>query len=59
LIESEVLIRENGDRGIARSIRETDISSSIHGLISGRLDRLEKETKRILQEESVIGRAFL
>ena len=59
LIESEVLIQENGDWKITRPIKETDISSSIHGLISGRLDRLEKETKRILQEASVIGRAFL
>jgi tetratricopeptide (TPR) repeat protein len=59
LIESEVLIRENGAWKITRPIKETDISSSIHGLISGRLDRLEKETKRILQEASVIGRAFL
>ena len=59
LIESQVLIRKNGDWRITRPIRETDISSSIHGLISGRLDRLEKETKRILQEASVIGRAFL
>lgn len=59
LIESEVLVQENGDWEIARPIKETDISSSIHGLISGRLDRLEKETKRILQEASVIGRAFL
>jgi class 3 adenylate cyclase/tetratricopeptide (TPR) repeat protein len=58
LIESAVLIQKNGDWKIARPIKETDISSSIHGLISGRLDRLEKETKRILQEASVIGRAF-
>ena len=59
LIESRVLIQENGDWKITRPIKETDISSSIHGLISGRLDRLKKETKRILQEASVIGRAFL
>jgi class 3 adenylate cyclase/tetratricopeptide (TPR) repeat protein len=59
LIESETLIRDNGNWKITRSITESDISSSIHGLISGRLDRLEKETKRILQEASVIGRAFL
>ncbi|MGD2127627.1 MAG: adenylate/guanylate cyclase domain-containing protein, partial [Desulfobacteraceae bacterium] len=39
LIESEVLIQESGDWRITRPIRETDISSSIHGLISGRLDR--------------------
>jgi class 3 adenylate cyclase/tetratricopeptide (TPR) repeat protein len=59
LIESEAMIQEKGDWKITRPIKETDISSSIHGLISGRLDRLEKGTKRILQEASVIGRAFL
>ena len=59
LIESETLIRDNGSWKLTKPITESDISSSIHGLISGRLDRLEKETKRILQEASVIGRAFL
>ena len=59
LIESETLLRDNGSWKITRPITESDISSTIHGLISGRLDRLEKETKRILQEASVIGRAFL
>ena len=59
LIESETLIRDNGSWKIRRAITESDISPTIHGLISGRLDRLEKETKRILQEASVIGRAFL
>ena len=59
LIESETLIRDNGNWRITKPITESEISSTIHGLISGRLDRLEKETKRILQEASVIGRAFL
>jgi tetratricopeptide (TPR) repeat protein len=59
LIESETLVRENGNWKITKQIAEADISSSIHALISGRLDRLEKETKRILQEASVIGRSFL
>ena len=59
LIESETLVRDNGRWKITRPITEADISSTIHGLISGRLDRLEKETKRILQEASVIGRGFL
>jgi class 3 adenylate cyclase/tetratricopeptide (TPR) repeat protein len=58
LIESETLIRDNGSWKATKHITETDISSTIHGVISGRLDRLEKETKRILQEASVIGRAF-
>jgi class 3 adenylate cyclase/tetratricopeptide (TPR) repeat protein len=59
LIESEILIRDNGNWKITKPITESEISSTIHGLISGRLDRLEKQTKRILQEASVIGRAFL
>jgi len=59
LIESEKLIRDNGSWRITRPISQTEMSSTIHGVISGRLDRLENETKRILQEASVIGRAFL
>jgi class 3 adenylate cyclase/tetratricopeptide (TPR) repeat protein len=59
LIESQTLLRDNGSWKIIRPITESDISSTISGLIAGRLDRLEKETKRILQEASVIGRAFL
>jgi class 3 adenylate cyclase/tetratricopeptide (TPR) repeat protein len=58
LIESETLIQDNAGWRVTRPITESDISSTIHGVISGRLDRLEKETKRILQEASVIGRAF-
>ncbi|MGD9241669.1 MAG: adenylate/guanylate cyclase domain-containing protein, partial [Desulfobacterales bacterium] len=59
LIETETLVRDNGGWKVTRPISEVDISSSIHGVISGRIDRLETETKRILQEASVIGKAFL
>jgi class 3 adenylate cyclase/tetratricopeptide (TPR) repeat protein len=59
LIESETLIRENGIWNLAKRISETVIPSTVQGLITARLDRLERETKRILQEASVIGRAFL
>jgi class 3 adenylate cyclase/tetratricopeptide (TPR) repeat protein len=59
LIESETLARDNGNWKLTRSIIESDIPSSLHGLISGRIDRLDKQTKRILQKASVIGRDFL
>jgi tetratricopeptide (TPR) repeat protein len=59
LIESEALIQDDGNWTIVKPISDLDISSSIHGLISGRLDRLDRETKRILQEAAVIGREFL
>ena len=59
LIESETLARDNGSWKVTRSIAESDIPSSLHGLITSRLDRLDKQTKRILQKASVIGRDFL
>ena len=59
LIESDTLTSDNGSWKLNRTITESDIPSSLHGLISGRLDRLDKQTKRILQEASVIGRDFL
>ena len=59
LIESGILIPDDGRWKVTGPIGEADVSSTIHGIISGRLDRLEKEMKRVLQEASVIGRAFL
>jgi class 3 adenylate cyclase/tetratricopeptide (TPR) repeat protein len=59
LIESGTLTRDNGNWRLARSIGESDIPPTLQGVISARLDRLEREMKRILQEASVIGRAFL
>lgn len=59
LVESETLIKENGHWKLTRPIQEADISSTVHGIIAGRLDRLEREAKRLLQEASVIGRSFL
>jgi class 3 adenylate cyclase/tetratricopeptide (TPR) repeat protein len=64
LIESNVLIKNHerpeieGPWELVRKISEADISSSIHGVITARVDRLETESKRILQEASVIGRSF-
>ena len=58
LIESEILIRDNDGWELARTIGETDIPSTINGVLSARIDRLQKDAKRILQEASVIGRAF-
>ena len=58
LIESDTLVRDNGSWKLTRKITEAEVSATIHGVISGRLDRLEKESKRILQEASVIGRTF-
>lgn len=59
LIDSGTLTRDNGTWKLTRSIVESEIPSTIQGVISARLDRLEKEMKQILQEASVIGRGFL
>jgi class 3 adenylate cyclase/tetratricopeptide (TPR) repeat protein len=59
LIESKILSRDNGSWKLTRPITEADFPSSIHGVLSARIDRLEKHAKRVLQEASVIGRAFL
>lgn len=59
LIESNILTKTNGTWRLIGQITESNISSTVHGIVSGRLDRLEKKTKRVLQEASVIGRSFL
>jgi len=58
LIESDILVHDKGRWQMIRPITASDIPPTIQGVIAGRLDRLEKEMKRILQEASVIGRAF-
>ncbi len=58
LIESGTLIQDNGSWRLTRTVGELDIPATIHGVISSRLDRLEKVSKRILQEASVIGKTF-
>jgi len=59
LIETEVLIRDGGSWTLKRPLTEKDIPGTVHGVITVRLDRLERKTKHVLQEASVIGRAFL
>ncbi|MBW1945402.1 MAG: AAA family ATPase, partial [Deltaproteobacteria bacterium] len=58
LIETGTLMRENGAWSLTRPITGLDIPPTIQGVLAARLDRLEREAKRILQEASVIGRAF-
>ena len=56
LIESGILQPENGSWRLTGAIGEFDIPSSIHAVIASRIDRLEIQTKNLLQEASVIGR---
>jgi len=59
LIDLEKLIRDDGGWSLTEDFTEADVSPLIHGVIASRLDLLEREEKRILQEASVIGRVFL
>jgi len=59
LIELETLSHEKGEWHLTRPISQQEIPPTVQGVISARLDRLGRETKRLLQEASVIGRAFL
>jgi tetratricopeptide (TPR) repeat protein len=59
LLETATLMPEDDKWKLTKSLTEANIPSTVQGVISARLDRLEAETKRILQEASVIGRAFL
>jgi len=56
--ESNILVPENGNWTVVRPITEAEVSATIQGGIAARVDRLEHESKRILQETSVIGRSF-
>ena len=59
LLERATLIQQDGKWSLTRPLAEENIPSTIQGVISARLDRLETDNKRILQEASVVGRAFL
>jgi class 3 adenylate cyclase/tetratricopeptide (TPR) repeat protein len=59
LIESEILLRDGESWKLTGPIQDSIVSSTIHGIIGGRLDKLEMESKQVLQEASVIGRSFL
>jgi class 3 adenylate cyclase/tetratricopeptide (TPR) repeat protein len=59
LLETAILVKEDGQWKLTKPLIEANIPSTVQGVITARLDRLETETKRILQEASVIGRAFL
>jgi class 3 adenylate cyclase/tetratricopeptide (TPR) repeat protein len=58
LIETKVLKSDNGVWELTQNLNLADVPPTIQGVLTARLDRLESEAKRILQEASVIGRAF-
>ena len=58
LVESESLITEKNQWVLRKKIGDLKIFSTVHGVITARIDRLDAEMKGILQEAAVIGRSF-
>jgi class 3 adenylate cyclase/tetratricopeptide (TPR) repeat protein len=59
LIERNILTLNDGRWELNHNITEIDVPPTIQGVLSARVDRLENQLKRVLQEASVIGRDFL
>lgn len=58
LLDNRCLKRVDGSWHFDETFDISDISSTINGVIHGRLDRLEDGAKTVLQEAAVIGRVF-
>jgi predicted ATPase len=58
-LETSTLIQKDDQWLLTKPLTEANIPSTIQGVIAARLDGLERDMKRIIQEASVIGRAFL
>jgi class 3 adenylate cyclase/tetratricopeptide (TPR) repeat protein len=59
LVETGALVLEQGRWRLHREFKESDIPSTIHGIIASHMDQLGPTERRILQEAAVIGRVFL
>ena len=58
LVDSEVLIRSEKGLLLSKPLDQAVVPPTVQEVITARLDRLERETKLVLQEASVIGRSF-
>jgi tetratricopeptide (TPR) repeat protein len=58
LIDREVLKRSGSRWQVPGEIPTNYVPEALHGLILARLDRLDPETRRLLQRAAVIGRTF-
>lgn len=58
LIDANVLAFESGVWHVSNEISALEIPDTVQLLVSSRLDRLEPETRDLLQRASVIGRTF-
>ncbi len=59
LVESGLLTKSETGWRVAREMTEAEVPLTIHGLLTARIDRLDRVCRKILQEASVFGRSFL
>jgi class 3 adenylate cyclase/tetratricopeptide (TPR) repeat protein len=61
LLDEGILVadRETGGWQLTRQVDEIAIPDTLQGVLLARIDRLQEDTKRVLQMASVIGRIFL
>jgi class 3 adenylate cyclase len=58
LVETNTLVAEDGGWKETGSMLQAEIPSTIEGVISARLDKLEIEKRHLLQQASAIGKVF-
>jgi ABC-type oligopeptide transport system substrate-binding subunit/class 3 adenylate cyclase len=61
LVDSEAIAADeaSGRWRVTRDVTDIPIPETIHAVLMARIDRLDEETRRVLQMASVIGRIFL
>ncbi|MGH2679022.1 MAG: adenylate/guanylate cyclase domain-containing protein [Actinomycetota bacterium] len=58
LIDRGVLVRENGGFRLDAEVDTLEVPESLQALIAARLDGLEPQERRLLQDAAVLGRTF-
>jgi predicted ATPase len=58
LLGDGVLRREDGHWTLTRDLDDVSLSLSIHALLAGRLDRLDKSEREILERAAIVGEQF-
>jgi predicted ATPase len=58
LVEEKIIKTDNGTWKLAKDLKDFEIPSKIYNVIKRRLNRLEKEDRKVLDYASIIGEVF-
>jgi class 3 adenylate cyclase/tetratricopeptide (TPR) repeat protein len=59
LVETGTLVHGDEVWEVSGSLKDSDLPTSVRGVIASRIDRLQADRRRVLREASVVGRQFL